>query len=87
MHLCIVVYVVIMNLAGAGLCIYDKRAAVKNRRRISEAALVAVALLGGCAGMYIAMLAVRHKTHHARFMLPMPLIIVLQAAAAAYCLV
>ena len=39
---------------------------------------------GGAAGEFIAMLLVRHKTKHLKFMLLLPLFILLQLAAAGF---
>ena len=40
----------------------DKRLALKQRRRIPEAQLIAPALFGGILGTILGMLAFRHKT-------------------------
>lgn len=81
MPVIVAAYALIMSAAGFSICAYDKRAAVKQRQRISERTLFAVALLGGSMGVYAAMLIFRHKTRRLKFMLLMPLIILLQAAA------
>jgi uncharacterized membrane protein YsdA (DUF1294 family) len=72
-------YLIIVNIAALALCMIDKRAAVQKRRRISERTLLAAALAGGAAGMFVGMLAVRHKTRKAKFIVLIPVIIVLQA--------
>ena len=63
-----------MGLAGVCMTLYDKAAAKKHRRRISEKALLAVAFCGGALPMYAAMRAVRHKTRKKRFMLTLPVL-------------
>ena len=73
-------YLAFVNIAALILCIADKRAAIGGRRRIRERTLFAAALVGGAAGLFIGMLAVRHKTRKARFLLLVPVIIALQAA-------
>ncbi|MDD5018294.1 MAG: DUF1294 domain-containing protein [Eubacteriales bacterium] len=84
MQITIAAYVAALNIAGFIICIYDKRAAVKSRRRISERALFSVALLGGSLGLYTAMLAARHKTRQRRFMVFIPVIIAVQAGLLMY---
>lgn len=47
----------------------DKRLAVKQRRRIPEAQLIAPTLFGGFPGILLGMLAFRHKTRKRSFQL------------------
>lgn len=82
----IALYVLIMSAAGFSICAYDKRAAIAGRGRVSENSLFAVSALGGSAGVYAAMLFFRHKTRRVKFMLFIPLIILLQAAIVIYAL-
>ena len=74
------VYLLIINPIGFFICAWDKRAAIKGRRRVSEKALFSVAFCGGAAGVYLAMLIFKHKTRHWYFMFFMPVIIAAQAA-------
>ena len=74
------VYFGLINLISAMVCIYDKFAAIKGRRRISEKALFLLSTLGGSPFMFITMKLIRHKTKHKRFMLGLPLIMLLQTA-------
>lgn len=75
----IIFYFLAVSLAAVLLTAWDKRAAIRGESRISEKMLFATALCGGAAAMYITMLKIRHKTLHKRFMLGLPLIILLQA--------
>jgi len=75
----VVYYLAFVNIAALILCIADKQAAIAGRRRIRERTLFAAALIGGAAGLLIGMLAVRHKTRKLKFMVFVPVIIVLQA--------
>lgn len=59
----------------------DKMLAKKNKRRVPERILFAFAFLGGSVAEYITMLIIRHKTLHKRFMIGLPVIIILQIAA------
>ncbi len=63
------------------MTVYDKIIS-KNpkRRRVSEANLFIIAILGGSLVEYLTMLIVRHKTKHKKFMLGLPIIILVQAA-------
>ena len=73
------IYIAAVNIIAFLMCVYDKRAAVKKRRRISERALFAVSIIGGAAGMLAGMLLVRHKTKHWYFMVFVPLLIAVHA--------
>ena len=68
----------IVNVLSVLLTVCDKLCAGKRARRIPEQTLFLLAALGGAAAMYLTMLLFRHKTKHKRFMLGLPLIILLQ---------
>ncbi|MBC7765917.1 MAG: DUF1294 domain-containing protein [Hyphomonadaceae bacterium] len=57
----------------------DKWFAKAGKRRISERHLMTVAGLGGALGMTAAMFIFRHKTLHMKFLLGLPLFVVLHA--------
>lgn len=69
------------NLFGAALAAHDKIAAKKHRRRVPEKKLLLAGALGGATGMYAAMLLIRHKTKHLKFMLGLPALTLLHALA------
>ena len=71
-------YLAAISAVAVVLTVYDKAIAGGKRRRIPEAVLFAVALLGGSGGMYLTMLTIRHKTLHKRFMLGLPAILAAQ---------
>lgn len=75
----ILVFIIVINLVAAVVCIADKMKAVRNKRRISEKTLFTISFLGGAILMYLTMLVIRHKTKHKRFMVGLPLIILLHA--------
>lgn len=76
-------YLIIINLISAAVTIADKmRSKRAGARRIPEKVLFTLSFLGGAAGMYITMKKIRHKTRHKRFMIGIPLIILLHAATA-----
>lgn len=69
------------------ITVSDKSRAQKHKRRIAEKTLFMTALFGGSAAMYLTMIAVRHKTRHKRFMIGLPLIMIVQAAAIAFVII
>jgi len=79
-------YLVVINLISAAVCVFDKKRAVRNKWRVSEKSLMLLAVLGGGVGMYAAMLAVRHKTRKKKFMIGIPVIIIIETAALIYAL-
>lgn len=74
-------YLVVISIISVLICVYDKMAAKKHKRRISEKTLFLFSLVGGSVAMYVTMRLIRHKTLHKRFMIGIPLIIVLQCVA------
>lgn len=78
----VLIYLLIINAAGFLLMRIDKGKARKNRWRIPEATLMAVAALGGSAGSLLGMYLFRHKTRHPKFTLGIPLILAVQLVIA-----
>lgn len=79
----LIIYLGIISLISVIIAVYDKKAAVKRPdRRVPEAKLLLFAFLGGSFAMYLTMQGIRHKTKHLKFMLGIPLIMVLQIVAA-----
>lgn len=62
----------------------DKRRARRGARRVPEARLFLLALLGGGVGGLLGMYAFRHKTRHLKFVIGFPLIAAVQLLAAIY---
>lgn len=74
-------YLAAISLISMIVCIYDKIAAKHNpKHRTREATLLLLSALGGSVAMFATMLIIRHKTKHIKFMLGIPVIILLQAA-------
>jgi uncharacterized membrane protein YsdA (DUF1294 family) len=71
-------YLLIVNAIAFLLMLIDKQKARKNKWRISEAALMFSAVLGGSIGALLGMYTFRHKTKHLKFTLGIPTILVLQ---------
>ena len=61
---------------------WDKRLSKTRKRRVPEATLFLLALLGGALGGVIGMQSFRHKTRHMKFVICFPLIALLQWGAA-----
>jgi uncharacterized membrane protein YsdA (DUF1294 family) len=79
----LIIFLAAISFAGLLLVIVDKRnSRHRGRQRVPERILVFTGILGGAVVMLAAMLMIRHKTKHAKFMLGFPLIIVLQFALA-----
>ncbi|MBE6769179.1 MAG: DUF1294 domain-containing protein [Ruminococcaceae bacterium] len=75
----ILVFIIVINLVAVVVCIADKIKAIYKKRRVSEKSLFTISFLGGATLMYLTMLVIRHKTKHKRFMVGLPLIILLHA--------
>ena len=76
-------YIIVISIISVIVCFYDKFAAkVAKRHRAREAFLLLLSALGGSVAMFLTMLIIRHKTKHVKFMLGIPVIMVLQAIAA-----
>lgn len=78
----LLIYLLIINATGFLLMLVDKFKAKKNLWRIPEATLMGVAAIGGSIGSLAGMYTFRHKTRHPKFTVGIPVILVLQIAAA-----
>ena len=78
------IYLAIISIFAAIVTIHDKKLAVHNgestrkKRRVPERTLLIIAAMGGSAAMYITMRKIRHKTQHAKFMVGIPAIFIVQ---------
>ncbi len=74
------IYLLVINVVA--FCLYglDKWKAKHNRWRISEATLILSAVIGGSLGAFCGMNLFRHKTKHKKFMIGVPVILVIQIA-------
>ena len=77
----VLIYLAAISLISVIVTAHDKRAAKKGRRRTPERDLLLLSVLGGSVAMYITMQMIRHKTKHAKFMIGIPIIMVLQLFA------
>ncbi|MBQ8208763.1 MAG: DUF1294 domain-containing protein [Clostridia bacterium] len=74
------IYSAIISLIALIITCADKSAAKHDKRRIPEKTLFSVAIIGGSLAMYYTMRIIRHKTKHKRFMIGLPIIMILQIA-------
>ena len=77
-----IVYLIIINFIAFVVYGVDKARAVEHRWRISEATLLVLAILGGAGGALIGMLFFHHKTRHAKFVILVPIFLVLHVILA-----
>ena len=75
----ILIWLIVINTISVFICIADKIKAKKHRRRISEKTLFLLSFLGGALFMYVTMRLIRHKTLHKKFMIGLPVIILIHA--------
>lgn len=75
-------YLAAVNLLAFVLMALDKSKARRNARRVPEKVLFLTAVIGGSIGAIAGMYAFRHKTKHLQFVVGLPVILLLQLAAA-----
>ena len=74
----VLVWIGVLSLVAVILTVSDKIKAKRSAWRVPEATLLIVSALGGSVAMLLTMLLIRHKTKHLKFMLGIPIIILLQ---------
>ena len=77
-------YLAFMNLLLFVLMGVDKAKAKRGSRRVPEATLFFLAVVGGSLGGMLGMAAFRHKTLHRSFRVGFPVILIAQLALAGY---
>lgn len=77
----LLIWLGVMSFIGFVMTMYDKLAAQAGKRRIPENVLMIEGLLGGATGMYVTMQLIRHKTKHKKFMIALPIFIVVHIGA------
>lgn len=73
----IFVYLLSINLITFLLFAIDKQKAKKHKYRISEKTLLLFSFFGGSLGALLAMLICHHKTKHIKFLLLVPVFLIL----------
>ena len=77
----VIIYLCAVSAVSVAATVHDKCAAKKSRRRVPERTLILLCMFGGSAAMYLTMRIIHHKTRHAKFMVGIPVIMLLQLAA------
>jgi uncharacterized membrane protein YsdA (DUF1294 family) len=77
----LLVALALASVLAFGMAVFDKFRARRRGRRIPEAALLWVALLGGSPGLVCGMLVARHKVRKPAFLGKLGLVVVVQAIA------
>ncbi|MBP5387388.1 MAG: DUF1294 domain-containing protein [Prevotella sp.] len=77
-------YLAVINLVTFITYGIDKLKAKRSKWRISEATLLALAVVGGSLGAWLGMKVWHHKTLHKKFKYGIPAIIILQLLAIGY---
>lgn len=77
-------YLIAINILSFALMGLDKSKARRGAWRIPEKTLFLAAVVGGSVGAIAGMYVFRHKTKHLRFVLGLPVILLLQLLAALF---
>lgn len=71
------IYLIIINILSLVLMILDKILAIKKKQRISEFHLLTITIFGGSIGTIIGMILAKHKIRKLKFILLVPLSLIL----------
>lgn len=85
--LMLIIYLVLINLILFLTMAIDKSRAKRSKRRVPEATLFLMALLGGSIGGIAGMYTFRHKTKHMSFVIGFPVILILELALAVFIII
>lgn len=72
------IYLILINILGFFLILIDKIKACKKEWRIRENSLIFLAIIGAGPGELISMLMFHHKTKKNKFIILIPIIIIVQ---------
>ena len=78
-----IIYLAVINILTFFMYGVDKWKAKRSKWRVSEAALIWMAVLGGSIGAWLGMKAWHHKTQHKKFQYGIPLILFTQVVVIA----
>ena len=76
------IWFILISAVSIIMTVYDKWAAKRKKRRVPERTLLSLGLIGGAAAMYLTMKMIRHKTKKKKFMVGLPLEILLHVLIA-----
>ena len=80
----ILLYLFIINATGFLVMTADKLFAQSRSWRVPERTLLCVAAIGGSIGIWSAMYVVRHKTKHMKFVIGIPMILLIHIGLVLY---
>lgn len=80
----IIGYLLLVNIVSFITMAVDKSKAKHGKWRISEKTLFLLAAVGGSVGSLAGMYTFRHKTKHTKFVIGMPVILIVHIALAIY---
>jgi Predicted membrane protein len=80
----LIIYFLFVNLMSFLIMGMDKWRAKNGARRVSEARLFTLAIMGGSVGTLLAMYTFRHKTKHKSFVFGIPAILIIQLVILAF---
>ena len=80
----IVTYLIIVNSIGFICMFLDKKFASMNQYRISEGTLFSISFIGGVIGVLLGMYCFRHKTKKLKFVIGLPIILIIQIISWVY---
>ena len=75
------IYLAVINVVTFFVYGIDKWKAKRSKWRVSETALLGLAVIGGSIGAWLGMKTWHHKTLHRKFRYGVPLIIIVQIAS------
>lgn len=71
----VIIYFIVIGIISVIVTCLDKFKAKHRQWRVPEATLLMLSALGGAVPMLLTMLIIRHKTKHPKFMIGIPVII------------
>ncbi len=80
--LVLVIYLILINIAGLAVMGIDKRRAIRGAWRVPEKTFFILAAAGGSVGTFAGMYLFHHKTKHWYFVVFIPVIMAVQIMAA-----
>ena len=80
----LLIYITLVSVITFIVFGIDKLKAKKSWWRIPESTLMVLAVIGGSIGALLGMYVFHHKTLHKKFTIGIPVILILQIAAAAF---
>ncbi len=72
-------WIIFITVMSAIITVFDKYASKHfKKRRVPERNFFLLSIMGGSLGIFVTMKLIRHKTRHKRFMIGIPVIMIIQ---------